>query len=117
MQVKAQLAHQNLDQSRNLQENQHLSGNVGGQQFNPFCSTNYMNHPISPQSSLESIDYSSGSSSININDGMSMQDIQSGDHQDFSFFQACSKERISSSYNNDLGELQELALRMMRNYN
>jgi len=62
-----------------------------------------MNNPISPQSSLDSIDYSSS-----MNDGMSMQDVQSG--EDFSF-QACSWKR---SYNNDLGELQELALRMMR---
>ncbi|KAK7284100.1 hypothetical protein RJT34_18839 [Clitoria ternatea] len=101
MQVKSQLA-QNMVESRNI-ENQwpgNYSNNIAGQAMsnNPFCPT-YMN-PISPQSSLESIDHSS------INDGMSMHDIQSRD--DFS-----SKKR---SYNNtDLGELQELALRMMRN--
>jgi len=59
-------------------------------------------NPISPQSSLESIDHSS------INDGMSMQDIQSRED-----FQIHAKERGYNS--NDLGELQELALRMMRN--
>ncbi|KAI4301130.1 hypothetical protein L6164_034442 [Bauhinia variegata] len=99
MQVKAQLA-QNQIESRNT-ENQ-WAGNVGGQAGNPFCA-NYMN-PISPQSSLESIDHS-------INEGMSMPDMQSC-REDFSF-QPYSKKR---SYNdNDLGELQELALRMMRN--
>ncbi|KAK7345794.1 hypothetical protein VNO77_16405 [Canavalia gladiata] len=101
MQVKAQLA-QNMLESRNL-ENQQWSGNVAEQRFNPFCLTSM--NPISPQSSIDSIDYGS------INDGMSMQDVQS--IEDFSI-QDCSKE---ISYNNDLGELQELALRMMRNYN
>ncbi|XP_061366945.1 LOB domain-containing protein 16-like [Gastrolobium bilobum] len=99
MQVKEQLA-QNLMESRKVEN--HWSGNVAGR-FNPFCSTNM--NPISPQSSVDSIDYSS------INDGMSMQDMQS--REDFSF-QACYKKR---SYNTDLGELQELARRMMRNYN
>lgn len=103
MQVKAQLT-QNLVESRNIENNHHLQGNnnnVTGQLMNhPFCPT-YMN-PISPQSSLESIDHSS------INDGMSMQDIQSRED-----FQIQAKERPYN--NNDLGELQELALRMMRN--
>lgn len=103
MQVKAQLA-QNQMESRNI-ENQ-WPGNVAGQgqAMNPFGPT-YMN-PISPQSSLESVDHSS------INDGIGMHDIQSRS-EDFSF-QACSKKR-SYNNNNDLGELQELALRMMRN--
>ncbi|KAH1078106.1 hypothetical protein AAZX31_19G149000 [Glycine max] len=103
MQVKAQLA-QNLVESRNIESNHQWTGNnnsVSGQPMNhPFCPT-YMN-PISPQSSLESIDHSS------INDGMSMQDIQSRED-----FQIQAKERPYN--NNDLGELQELALRMMRN--
>jgi len=88
MQVKAQLA-QNLMENNNQQWGGNQS--VAGEAMNhhPFCPT-YMN-PISPQSSLESIDHSS------MNDGMSMQDIQSRDK------------------NNELGELQELALRMMRN--
>ncbi|CAJ1968961.1 unnamed protein product [Sphenostylis stenocarpa] len=98
VQMKAQLD-QNQMVPTNLEN--HWSENVG-HPFNPFCPTS-MNNPISPQSSLDSIDYSS-----NINDGMCMQDVQSGDFS----FQACSMKR---SYNNDLGELQELALRMMRN--
>ncbi|XP_027368069.1 LOB domain-containing protein 16-like [Abrus precatorius] len=98
--MKAQLA-QNLMESRNL-ENQ-WSGNVVGQQFNPFCPISM--NPISPLSSLDSIDYSK------IRDCMSTHDVQR--KEDFSF-QACSKK---ISYDNDLGELQELALRMMGNYN
>ncbi|XP_027352961.1 LOB domain-containing protein 16-like [Abrus precatorius] len=103
MQVKAQLA-QNLMESRNIEKQWPGNNNVAGLPMNSsFCPNNYMN-PISPQSSMESIDHNS------INDGMGMQDIQS--REDFSF-QASSKKR---SYNNhDLGELQELALRMMRN--
>ncbi|KAE9611440.1 hypothetical protein Lal_00011753 [Lupinus albus] len=87
---------------QNLIENQ-WSGNVAAKQFNPFCPTSMMN-PISPQSS--SIDHSSTS------DGMSMQDTQI---REDSSFQAWAKK---ISYNNDFGELQDLALRMMqRNYN
>ncbi|XP_014495661.1 LOB domain-containing protein 16 [Vigna radiata var. radiata] len=96
MQVKAQLA-QNLMESRSMENNNNQwAGNqsVAGEAMNhPFCPT-YMN-PISPQSSLESIDHSS------MNDGMSMQDIQSREERAYK--------------NNELGELQELALRMMRN--
>ncbi|KAK7270325.1 hypothetical protein RIF29_23386 [Crotalaria pallida] len=106
MQAKAQLTHQNL------RENQ-WSGNVAGQQpiFNAFGHIPMMNPISPPQSSLESsIDQSS------ISDRMSMQDIQS--RQDFSSFQACSKKNTISYNNDDYGELQELALRMMqRNYN
>ncbi|KAL4393635.1 hypothetical protein AHAS_Ahas02G0071700 [Arachis hypogaea] len=64
----------------------------------------------SPQSC--SLDESIDQSSI-ISDGiMSMLSTV----EDFSF-QACSKRRSSSYNDTDLGELQELALRMMRNYN
>lgn len=104
MQMKAQLD-QNQMMSRKLEN--HWSENVG-QQFNPFCPTSMNNNPISPQSSLDSIDYSS------INDGiMSMQDVQS--RENIFSFQSSSK-KISYN-NNDLGELQELALRMIRNCN
>ncbi|CAL0326865.1 unnamed protein product [Lupinus luteus] len=89
MQVKSELA-QDMVESRNI-ENHQWPGNVSGQQ----------GQPMNPQSSLESIDHSS-----NINDGMAMQDIHR--REDF-LFQVCSKKR---SHN---GELQEIALRMMRN--
>ncbi|XP_030935878.1 LOB domain-containing protein 16-like [Quercus lobata] len=98
LQVKAQMA-QSLIDSRNI-ENQWPGNNVAGVPMVPTYPT-YMN-PISPQSSLESIDHS--------NDGMYMQEIQSC-REDCSV-QPCSKKR---PYGNDLGELQALALRMMRN--
>ncbi|OIV91360.1 hypothetical protein TanjilG_01978 [Lupinus angustifolius] len=94
MQAKAQLANQNLI------ENQ-CSGNAVGLSTYPFGATSMMN-PISPQSSfVSSIDHGS------ISDGMSMQDIQS---REDSSFQAWAKK---ISYNNDFGELQDLAHRMM----
>lgn len=94
MHLKAQLA----NNTGNL-ENQ-WQGNVSGApSFQNF--PGYMNS-VSPQCSLESIDHNS--------DGMAMQDIQSRD--EFSF-QTCSRKRPP---HNDLGELQELALRMMRNW-
>lgn len=110
MQVKSQLSH-------NIENNNQWIGNnnnvAATQAMNyPFCPT-YMN-PISPQSSLESsIDHSSS-----MNDGMmSMQDVQSS-REDFSF-QGCNnyKKRMPHNNNNDhdLGELQEIAIRMMRN--
>lgn len=99
MQVKAQMA-QSLVESRSI-ENQ-WGGSVGGVATGPTSFPSYMN-PISPQSSLESIDHS--------NDGMNMQEIQSC-REDCSF-QPCCKKRVA--YNNELGELQALALRMMRN--
>ncbi|KAK7393429.1 hypothetical protein VNO78_21985 [Psophocarpus tetragonolobus] len=99
MQMKAQLD-QNQIESMNMEN--YWSENVG-QTFNPFCPTS-MNNPISPQSSLDSIDYSSFS------DGMSMQNVRSS--EDFTLEAFSNKKK---TYNNDLGELQELALRMMRN--
>jgi len=98
MQMKAQqIISQNLEETRNL-ENQ-WSGNVVKQQLiNPFCPTNM--NPISPKSSLDSIDFRSCS----INDVMNMRDIQC---------QPYSNKRMS----NDLGEHQETSLGMMGNYN
>ncbi|BFG43016.1 hypothetical protein CerSpe_292900 [Prunus speciosa] len=101
MQVKAQLAHQSLVDSRNIESTQ-WPGNVNGVTNFPNYPS-YMN-PISPQSSLESIDHNCSDIAMN------MQEIQSS-RDDFSY-QACSKKR---PYNGDLGELQALALRMMRN--
>lgn len=102
MQVKAQLAHQNLMDSKNM-ENQ-WQGNVNGVTNFPSYSS-YMN-PISPQSSLDSIDHSS-SDAMNY-----MQETQNCSREEFSF-QGCSMKRAYNS--TDLGELQALALRMMRN--
>ncbi|CAJ2644007.1 LOB domain-containing protein 16-like [Trifolium pratense] len=112
IQVKSQLS-QNIDNNQWTWNNNTNNNVATTQPMNyPFCPT-YMN-PISPQSSLESsIDHSSS-----MNDGiMSMQDVQSS-REDFSF-QACNNSKKRMSYNNnnhDLGELQEIALRMMRNF-
>ncbi|KAK3031653.1 hypothetical protein RJ639_035021, partial [Escallonia herrerae] len=107
MQAKAQMA-QGLVDSRNA-ENHHqwpANYNMGtGMASFPAYPTYNMNS-ISPQSSLESIDHSG--------DGMGgMQEIQSrDDHHQHQPFQPYTKKRPSP---NDLSELQELALRMMRN--
>ncbi|GLT42331.1 hypothetical protein SLA2020_163340 [Shorea laevis] len=102
MQVKAQLA-QNVVNSHNTENQQWQGNNAGGVPLPsnyPGC-PNYMNHPISPQSSLESVERSL--------DGMNMQDTE----EYLSSVQGCPKKR---PYNNsELGELQALALRMMRN--
>ena len=97
MQLRAQLA----NNMGNL-ENQ-WQGNVSGVLPSSFQNfPGYMNSSSgSPQCSMESIEQNS--------DGMGMQEFQSRD--DFSF-QTCSRKRPP---HNDLGELQELALRMMRN--
>ncbi|KAK9035405.1 hypothetical protein V6N11_077447 [Hibiscus sabdariffa] len=83
-QVKAQLAQTAMNSHNQWQ------GNL------PYPT--YAN-PISPQSSLDSVELSG--------DNMNMQEIQSRLH-------GYPKKR---PYNNDLGELQALALRMMRNSN
>ncbi|KAL6208715.1 hypothetical protein ACLB2K_019661 [Fragaria x ananassa] len=103
MQVKAQVAHQNLMDTRTIESQ--WQGNVNGVTNFPSYPS-YMN-PISPQSSLDSIDHSS-------NDTMNyMQETQSSSRSEEFPFQACSKKRAYNS--TELGELQELALRMMRN--
>ncbi|GMJ01187.1 ASYMMETRIC LEAVES2-LIKE 18, lateral organ boundaries-domain 16 [Hibiscus trionum] len=92
MQVQAQLA-QNQWQG---------NGNLCGVPSNPSYHSSYMNQ-ISPQSSLDSVELNNGES-------MNLQEIQSRDEEFCNF----SKKNISYS-NGDLGELQALALRMMRN--
>ncbi|KAK8588365.1 hypothetical protein V6N12_022811 [Hibiscus sabdariffa] len=96
MQVKAQLA-QNAMNSHHI-ENQWQGDVCGTIPCVPSYHPTYVN-PISPQSSLDSVELNSG-------DTMNMQEIQSREE----FY--LPKKR---PYNNDLGELQALALRMMRN--
>lgn len=102
MQVKAQMA-QNLIDSSNVQNQ--WPGNMVGVLPIPTY-PNYMTS-ISPQSSLESIDRSN----IDI-DGMRLQELQSC-RDDLISYQPCNKKTRPSQ--TELGELQELALRMMRN--
>ncbi|KAG8370774.1 hypothetical protein BUALT_Bualt13G0018500 [Buddleja alternifolia] len=110
MQVKAQMAQNLIDQSSRNAENQWLGGSMGAANIgsSPFPNyfPNYMNnYPISPQSSLDSIEHHQ-------NDGINgMQEIQSRDEV-ASFQPYISKKRPSQT---DLSELQALALRMMKN--
>ena len=88
MQVKAQLA-QGLVDSTNLEN--HWPANIAA------FSTNYATNYISPQSSIETVDRK--------NDAMCVHEIQSRNDDQLCFHYA----------QDDLGELQELAIKMMRN--
>ncbi|EEF41439.1 LOB domain-containing protein 16 [Ricinus communis] len=107
MQVKAQLAQSMVDSSRNM-ENQWQGNNICGMPSSSIAiSNNYAaiyTNPISPQSSLESVEH-------NFDGVISMQDIQSS-REDFAYQSSAKKRPYNSS---EWGELQELALRMMRN--
>lgn len=116
MQAKAQLAQNFIDQSRNIENNNQwvgvnsvINGASGANMPNLYLNNNYVNYPISPQSSLDSVDQNGSDLIMNAH-----QEIQSGrpSSEDFLVHQACSKKRPN---NGDLGELQALALRMMRN--
>ncbi|GAB4829515.1 hypothetical protein Ancab_019188 [Ancistrocladus abbreviatus] len=103
MQFEAQLA-TNLMDSRSLENNQWMGNcNFPGIPTAPNYQPNYLN-PISPQSSLKSIDQP--------NDVMTIQDNQSRSEEFLLYQQPCSRKRPSSD--SDMGELQELALRMMK---
>ncbi|OIT35195.1 PREDICTED: LOB domain-containing protein 16 [Nicotiana attenuata] len=116
MQVKAQAAQSLINNSRNSENTypqwpNNMAASVGlmassfpaNNNNNP---TYTMNSNSSPQSSLESIDHYS--------DGVNVQEIQS--RSDQVFYQAAytnsSRKRPSQT---ELGELQALALRMMKN--
>lgn len=117
MQAKAQLAQNFIDHSRSVESNNQWAGvnNVnngssGVSLQNMYLNNNYVNYPISPQSSLESIDHTSTRSDFMMN-----KEIQSGRTSSEDFLvqaAACSRKR---PHNGDLGELHALALRMMRN--
>nr|GEY27792.1 hypothetical protein [Tanacetum cinerariifolium] len=96
MKVKTQLASQGYMDSRNL-ENQWPT-NMAYQNYTNAA--NFLNFNTSPQSSMESVDHS--------NEGMAIHEIQSRIDHGHGFY----KKTLSEI---DLGELQELAVRMMRN--
>ncbi|KAJ9564832.1 hypothetical protein OSB04_000798 [Centaurea solstitialis] len=111
MQTKAQIA-QGFYDSRNI-ENQwpgSMAASTAYQNYPNFATI--MNGNLSPQSSLESIDHS--------NDEMGVQDQKQSrdDHRygghDISF-QHIYNNNKKRPFPSDLGELQELAVRMMRN--
>ncbi|KAH9729440.1 LOB domain-containing protein 16 [Citrus sinensis] len=109
MQVKAQLAHNMMD-TRSIENHHQWQGNctITGVPSFPSSYPGHYANPISPQSSLES-------AYCHNNDGMNnMQEIES--RSDEFSFQGYPHNYRKRPYNNtDLGELQALALRMMRN--
>ncbi|OWM75259.1 hypothetical protein CDL15_Pgr023780 [Punica granatum] len=122
MQVKAQMAHNLMTDARNTQNqqlwtsgNNNICGSLNQSLMFPVDNrtTSYINssNNISPQSSIESVDHSI--------EAFRMQEIESRDHHQhqqelccMSFPQQFSEKRPP---NCDLGELQAVALRMMRN--
>ncbi|KAI3787814.1 hypothetical protein L2E82_00262 [Cichorium intybus] len=98
MQVKAQMAQGYVD-SRNL-ETPSVAGSMPYQNYT--SAANFMNFNTSPQSSMESINHNY--------EGVGIQEIQS--RNGFDHDQGFYSKRLSEC---DLGELQELAVRMMRN--
>ncbi|KAD6120085.1 hypothetical protein R6Q59_026099 [Mikania micrantha] len=104
MQMKAQMV-QGFYNSRNT-ESQWPEYSTVYQNYPPSFG-NLINENISPQGSLESIDH-------NMNEVIAVQEKQARDDDhahDISFQQFYKKRPFPS----DLGELQELAVRMMRN--
>ncbi|KAL6978647.1 hypothetical protein U1Q18_020312, partial [Sarracenia purpurea var. burkii] len=106
MQAKAQLA-QNLIESRNVENQWGVENNS---LFSPYPI--YMNSSISPDQncSLERMDHHLNNH-IHI-DGLMGLKQEREISRDEVCFQSCTKKRPSQT---DLGELQALALRMMRN--
>ncbi|KAK4281251.1 hypothetical protein QN277_012772 [Acacia crassicarpa] len=107
MQAKAQLAQKSIENNDDYW-GRNINNAYGQTVLNPIYGTNnYTNmNPISPQSSLDSMDYST------IHDGSSSTSLQ---QEGFSFYQQPRSKKSPSYDSNDLSELQELALRMMRN--
>ncbi|KAF9608109.1 hypothetical protein IFM89_006036 [Coptis chinensis] len=97
MQLKLQMAN-NCGDSRSF-DNDWVGGMADGLQQMTYPTHV---HSISPQSSIDFVD-------DNSSDGMGLPSSQG--NGDF-LFQTCSKKNLSQ---NDLGDLQALALRMMRN--
>ncbi|XP_010551428.1 PREDICTED: LOB domain-containing protein 16-like [Tarenaya hassleriana] len=111
MQLKAQLAHHNIAISEGTRHHtwQQTSGfPVNTTLYNPYG--NVSPSPVSPQSSLESLDQSSTSSDVS-----NVQERRDG-FRGLGFREGYSDKRRSVTHcNSDSGELQALALRMMRN--
>ncbi|KAI3960087.1 hypothetical protein MKW98_016811 [Papaver atlanticum] len=120
MQVKSQLVNKVAADTRSL-ENHNWMENVAAAVTSQHMSypATYMRSSVSPQSSLESVDNSNCNNNIDILSMQGMHYTSSGRDSGYNMndhlhsYQPCNKKRMIS--NNELGELQALALRMMRN--
>ncbi|XP_010524923.1 PREDICTED: LOB domain-containing protein 16-like [Tarenaya hassleriana] len=113
MQLKAQLAHHStatsLTNPPNISESRHLWELTSGFPTSTTTPYNPINpNLVSPQSSFESFEKRNTSSHV-----MSMQEIRSSGHDGYCGYP--DKKRLATHCNNDLSELQALALRMTRN--
>lgn len=120
MQVKSQLVNKVAADTRSL-ENHNWMENVAAAVTSQHMSypATYMRSTVSPQSSLESVDNNNCSNNMDISSIQGMHYTSSGRDSGYNMndhlhsYQSCNKKRMIS--NNELGELQALALRMMRN--
>ncbi|KAI3749497.1 hypothetical protein L2E82_20110 [Cichorium intybus] len=104
MQMKAQIS-QGIFDPRNIETQ--WPGTAMYQNYPNFAGIMNGNISLSPESSLESLDHN--------NEGMAVQERQSREdhYNDISFQQIYSNKK--RPFPSELGELQELAVRMMRN--
>ncbi|KAL8150295.1 hypothetical protein V2J09_020103 [Rumex salicifolius] len=126
MQVKAQLASNLVNNSRasnHLENNQfHLLGNNNNNNNNNLSSIQLLGNyqvncfnPISPQSSLESIEQASSYGSLEVKLEQNSQVFARDDQFFLQHYQPCGRKRPHDDDDDDMSELQELAYRMMRN--
>lgn len=115
MQAKAQLAQTLMDSGGNMEIQ--WTGNFNNNLFNGIPNnyqTQIMNNPaVSPQSSLESA-ANNDEALLFINNQNHLHESQSRSPEESQFLQPFPRKKLPSSHA-DLGELQALALRMMRN--
>lgn len=123
MQVKAQLAssHVNNSKGNNHLENHqwHMLANNNNNNNNlsavqllaNYQGVNCLN-PISPQSSFESIDQASDGINLGVKLEQNTQVFARDDQFFLQHYQPCGRKR---PHEDEMGELQELAFRMMRN--
>ncbi|MCL7029218.1 hypothetical protein MKW94_016651 [Papaver nudicaule] len=102
MQMKSQLTYINTDQYPRCLENNWSSNIPGGSQNFAFNDPATNMYSVSPQSSLDSID----KENVMIHEIVNSKDDLFGNQN------TCNKKRLSQ---NELNELQAVALRMMRN--
>lgn len=103
MQVKAQMAQNHVMNANGTEHLQFQGNNINIAGGVPSPAYSSLMNPISPQSSIETVEHSL--------DSMNMMDRE----EYISMIQGCPKKIRSYNNGDQLGELQALALRMMRN--